>query len=114
MSAQPARPYLGIGEVLAKLRGEFPDISVSKIRFLESEGLLAPERTASKYRRFSAKDLERLRSIDATSHICCIVYLSHEEMKKNATEVGVYDFIGKGEASELRDSFERLMGLERG
>ena len=42
MSAQPARPYLGIGEVLARLRGEFPDVSVSKIRFLESEGLIQP------------------------------------------------------------------------
>lgn len=60
------------------------------------------------------KVLERLRSIDATSHIRCIVYSSNEEMKKSATEAGAYDFIGKGEASELRDSLERLMGLERG
>jgi excisionase family DNA binding protein len=58
--------------------------------------------------------LERLRSIDATSHIRCIVYSSNEEMKKSATDAGAYDFIGKGEASELRDSLERLMGLERG
>jgi excisionase family DNA binding protein len=57
--------------------------------------------------------LERLRSIDATSHIRCIVYSDHEEMKKNATEAGAYDFIKKGEASDLRDSLERLMGLER-
>ena len=58
--------------------------------------------------------LERLKSIDATSHIRCIVYSTHEEMKKNATEAGAYDFIKKGEAAELRDSLERLMGLERG
>lgn len=58
--------------------------------------------------------LERLRSIESTSHIRCIIYSNHEEMKKNATEAGAYDFIGKGEASELRDSLERLMGLERG
>ncbi|AGP37062.1 MULTISPECIES: response regulator [Sorangium] len=58
--------------------------------------------------------LERLRSIDSTSHIRCIVYSNHEEMKKNATEAGAYDFIKKGEAGELRDSLERLMGLERG
>jgi hypothetical protein len=38
MNASPARPYLGIGEVLAQLRADFPDVSVSKIRFLESEG----------------------------------------------------------------------------
>lgn len=54
---------MGIGEVLSVLKPEFPDITVSKIRFLESEGLLAPQRTASKYRRFNAKDLERLRFI---------------------------------------------------
>jgi len=58
--------------------------------------------------------LERLRSIDATSHIRCIVYSNHEDMKKNATEAGAYDFIKKGELAELRDSLERLMGLERG
>lgn len=60
------------------------------------------------------KCLERLRSIDATSHIRCIVYSNDEGMKKNATEAGAYDFIKKGEAHELRDSLERLMGLERG
>jgi excisionase family DNA binding protein len=58
--------------------------------------------------------LERLRSIDATSHIRCIVYSTHEDMKKNATDAGAYDFIKKGDAGELRDSLERLMGLERG
>ena len=63
MSAQPARPYLGIGEVLAKLRSEFPDISVSKIRFLESAGLIAPARAPSGYRKFGVDDVERLRYI---------------------------------------------------
>ena len=63
MSAQAARPYLGIGEVLAKLRGEFPDISVSKIRFLESAGLIAPARAPSGYRKFGVDDVERLRYI---------------------------------------------------
>jgi DNA-binding transcriptional MerR regulator len=63
MSAQPARAYLGIGEVLVRLRGEFPDISVSKIRFLESEGLIEPARSPSGYRRFDEADVERLRYI---------------------------------------------------
>lgn len=58
-----ARPSTGIGEVLASLKEEFPDISVSKIRFLEAEGLLTPQRTASKYRKFSAADVDRLRFI---------------------------------------------------
>jgi DNA-binding transcriptional MerR regulator len=63
MSAQPARAYLGIGEVLTLLQGEFPDISVSKIRFLESEGLIEPARSPSNYRRFDASDIDRLRYI---------------------------------------------------
>jgi DNA-binding transcriptional MerR regulator len=63
MSAQAARAYFGIGEVLAQLRGEFPDVSVSKIRFLESEGLIQPARSPSGYRRFGPGDVERLRFI---------------------------------------------------
>jgi bifunctional DNase/RNase/DNA-binding transcriptional MerR regulator len=63
--AEPAeaRGQFGIGEVLAQLRPEFPDISTSKIRFLEAEGLIEPARTRSGYRRFSAADIERLRYI---------------------------------------------------
>jgi DNA-binding transcriptional MerR regulator len=56
----PARAYLSIGEVLAKLRSDFPDITISKIRFLESEGLIEPQRTPSGYRKFTTPDLERL------------------------------------------------------
>ena len=58
--------------------------------------------------------LERLRSIDSTAHIRCLIYSAHDEVKKNATDAGAYDFIKKGEVAELRDSLERLMGLERG
>jgi DNA-binding transcriptional MerR regulator len=59
----PARAYLSIGEVLTKLRGDFPDITISKIRFLESEGLIEPQRTPSGYRKFTATDLDRLRYV---------------------------------------------------
>ena len=62
-SEQPARGQFGIGEVLAQLQPEFPDISTSKIRFLEAEGLIEPARSRSGYRRFSAADIERLRYI---------------------------------------------------
>ncbi len=55
--------YLGISEVLAQLRADFPDVSVSKIRFLESEGLVEPARSPSGYRRFCAADVDRLRYI---------------------------------------------------
>ena len=57
------RTHLSIGEVLSLLRDEFPDITISKIRFLESQGLLDPERTPSGYRKFYENDVERLRWI---------------------------------------------------
>jgi DNA-binding transcriptional MerR regulator len=57
------RPYMSIGEVLGVLQPDFPDVTVSKIRFLESEGLIDPERTASGYRKFYQRDLDRLRFI---------------------------------------------------
>jgi DNA-binding transcriptional MerR regulator len=57
------RPYLSIGEVLGLLLEEFPDITISKIRFLESQGLIEPERTASGYRKFYDGDIDRLRFI---------------------------------------------------
>jgi DNA-binding transcriptional MerR regulator len=63
MSAEPARAYFGIGEVIAQLRAEFPDISVSKIRFLEAEGLIQPARSPSGYRKFGPGDVDRLRYI---------------------------------------------------
>lgn len=52
-----------IGEVLNALRGEFSDISISKIRFLEAEGLIEPQRSESGYRKFTADDIERLRYV---------------------------------------------------
>src|SRR5438128_11308670 len=63
MTAQSARANFSISEVLAQLRGEYPDVSVSKIRFLESEGLIEPARSPSGYRRFGLADIERLRYI---------------------------------------------------
>jgi DNA-binding transcriptional MerR regulator len=57
------QPHLSIGEVLSLLRSEFPEITISKIRFLESQGLIAPERTPSGYRKFYEADVERLRWI---------------------------------------------------
>ncbi len=54
---------MSIGVVLDLLRSDFPDVTISKIRFLEAEGLVTPERTASGYRRFTAYDCARLRFI---------------------------------------------------
>ena len=62
-SGTPARGSVSIGQVLDELSPEFPDISPSKIRFLEAEGLIHPLRSSSGYRRFSAADIRRLRFI---------------------------------------------------
>src|SRR3990172_2841792 len=59
----PTRNYQSIGEVLVSVKTEFPDITISKIRFLEAEGLITPERTPSGYRKFYEQDVERLKSI---------------------------------------------------
>lgn len=60
---QWAHGGMSIGSVLDLLRPDFPDITISKIRFLEAEGLIRPERTPSGYRRFSVADCERLRFV---------------------------------------------------
>ncbi|MFC9399075.1 transcriptional regulator FtsR [Streptomyces sp. NPDC057027] len=54
---------VSIGTVLNQLRDEFPEVTISKIRFLEAEGLVEPRRTASGYRKFSPEDVERLARI---------------------------------------------------
>ena len=63
MPLSRSRDYLSIGEVLEAVRGDFPEVSISKIRFLETEGLLTPERTPSGYRKFYENDVARLRYI---------------------------------------------------
>lgn len=62
-SLPSSRRRVSIGEVLGQLRPDFPDVTISKIRYLESEGLVEPERTPSGYRKFSHADVERLRYI---------------------------------------------------
>lgn len=57
------RAFLSIGEVLAQLRPDFPDVTISKIRFLEAEGLVRPQRTPAGYRKFSRDDVGRLRYV---------------------------------------------------
>ncbi|MCZ6662150.1 MAG: MerR family transcriptional regulator [Actinobacteria bacterium] len=59
----PDTKTLSIGEVINQLRDEFPDVSVSKIRFLESQGLIDPDRSDSGYRKFDSQDVARLSFI---------------------------------------------------
>ncbi|HIY67648.1 MAG TPA: MerR family transcriptional regulator [Candidatus Agrococcus pullicola] len=66
MNAQPARAssgLLSIGQVLQRLSSEFQDLSPSKLRFLEDQGLVTPERTPSGYRKFSAEHVDRIRTV---------------------------------------------------
>ena len=63
LAVRIAGGHLSIGEVLALLLEEFPDVTISKIRFLESQGLIDPERTSSGYRKFYGDDVELLRCI---------------------------------------------------
>lgn len=58
-----SRGTLTIGDVLAHLKAEFPDLTISKIRFLEDQGLVRPDRTPSGYRKFSSGDVSRLRYV---------------------------------------------------
>jgi len=62
-AAASARVRISIGEVLELLRPDFPGLNISKIRYLESEGLVEPERTAAGYRKFSHRDVARLRYV---------------------------------------------------
>src|SRR3954453_2989869 len=61
--APPRRRLLTIGTVCSRLKDEFPDVSISKIRYLEDQGLLNPRRTQGGYRLFSEDDVERLETI---------------------------------------------------
>ena len=61
--AARVRESVSIGEVIRQLKPDFPDVTISKIRFLEAEGLITPERSPSGYRRFSTEDLDRLRYV---------------------------------------------------
>jgi DNA-binding transcriptional MerR regulator len=63
VTAGEARATLTIGDVLAHLKAEFPDLTISKIRFLETEGLVRPQRTPSGYRKFAPGDVARLRYV---------------------------------------------------
>src|SRR5437773_11171726 len=62
-TAPPRERLLTIGTVCRRLKSEFPDISISKIRYLEDQGLLTPKRTQGGYRLFGEDDVERLETI---------------------------------------------------
>ena len=92
------RGHLSIGEVLSLLQGEFPDITISKIRFLESQGLIDPERTPSGYRKFYEADITRLRWI-------------LQQQRENFLPLKVIkERLEAGELDELQDDDAALAG----
>lgn len=84
-----AQPLRSIGQVLSVLKPDFPDVSISKIRFLESEGLISPERAPSGYRRYALADVERLRYIlgaQKNNYLPLKVIREHLEMMDRGME----------------------------
>jgi DNA-binding transcriptional MerR regulator len=92
------RDHLSIGEVLNLLQEEFPDVTVSKIRFLESRGLIAPERTASGYRKFYDTDVERLRWILTQQKVHFLpLRVIRERLDQEAFDLDGAGFLGDDE-----------------
>ena len=90
MPLSRSRDYLSIGEVIEQIKPEFPDVSISKIRFLEGEGLIAPERTPSGYRKFYEPQIERLRYILALQRDQFLPLRVIRARLQEADDAGVY------------------------
>ncbi len=97
-----ARNYMSIGEILVTLKTEFPDITISKIRFLEGEGLIGPERTASGYRKFHQEDVDLLRMILRLQRDEYLpLKVIKERMEKSDDQPPVKSFMGDSGPDEV-------------
>jgi DNA-binding transcriptional MerR regulator len=107
-SAPPSRSTMSIGEVLSALRHDFPDVTISKIRFLEAEGLIEPARTPSGYRKFSPADVDRLRYVLSAQRD---QYLPLRVIKANleALDSGLSVAVPAADDSEARLSRSELL-----
>ena len=98
------RSYLSIGDVLTLLREEFPDVTISKIRFLESQGLVNPERSPSGYRKFFEADVERLRWVlrQQREHFLPLKVIRDRlaDGDVNEPDAESYDEVGNGKVPE--------------
>jgi len=96
-------PTRSIGQVMAILHTEFPEISISKIRFLEAEGLITPQRAPSGYRRYTESDVERLRyvlSVQREHYLPLKVIREHlEQIDRGQTQLGLTQGAGLGAGS---------------
>src|ERR1019366_3621519 len=99
-----SRTYLSIGDVLTLLREEFPDVTISKIRFLESQGLVNPERSPSGYRKFFEADVERLRWVlrQQREHFLPLKVIRDRlaDGDVNESDTGSYEEAGNGRVAE--------------
>ncbi|SFR28570.1 MerR family regulatory protein [Lentzea waywayandensis] len=111
-AGRPQRGGSSIGAVLAQLRPEFPDVTISKIRFLEAEGLVRPARTASGYRQFSVADVERLRFVLSAQRDrylpLKVIREQLDSVPEDATSLSRIDLL-----SQTGFSAEQLSQLER-
>lgn len=101
---QSQRGLLSIGQVLAKLSPDFPELSPSKLRFLEEQGLVSPSRTESGYRKFSPSDIERLRLIlvmQRDQYLPLRVIKDHLEAAAGRDLAGLPQAVGLGKESGL-------------
>jgi DNA-binding transcriptional MerR regulator len=96
--------HLSIGEVLSLLQDEFPDVTISKIRFLESQGLIDPERTPSGYRKFYEADVERLRWIlqQQRDHFLPLKVIKDRLLEADRANLAL-DFSPPPDVTELHD-----------
>jgi DNA-binding transcriptional MerR regulator len=102
--------HLSIGDVLEVLRPEHPDITISKIRFLESQGLISPERTASGYRKFFPDDIARLRWVleQQSQHFLPLKVIKErlDELDRDGVKPGADDAGSNGDAGDDEASRE--------
>ncbi len=110
----PETGNLSIGEVINLLRDDFPDVSVSKIRFLESQGLIEPDRTGSGYRKFDDTDVARLKFIlqQQRDHFLPLKVIKSKltlwERGEESTETDSEDTLGdRGEPVDRADLLKR-------
>ena len=97
----PDAGYVTIGKVVKRLQGEYPDLSVSKVRYLEDEGLLTPSRTSGGYRLYSQHDIRRLEAILylQKNRFLPLQVIREELEKSDAGEPSMLDSINRADPS---------------
>src|SRR5690349_13808187 len=107
----PDRGLMSIGEVLAHLRADFPDVTISKLRFLETEGLVEPRRTPAGYRKYAWVDVTRLRYVLTAQrdHYLPLRVIREHLASLDSSSLPMPVTSSTAEPTELRLSREELM-----